>query len=306
MAVRDNTITKANTVAALDQDMVENFTHEFDRFAEIIGLFSVETVAAGTALYQYTVTGSLDNTSSGDDGTSGTGYVEGDFVKRSKYTVTKDAIGEVTFIPYAKQTTAQAILKGGFENAVARTDRKALQEMRSAILTDFFTALNASGITTTSPASGADDWSLQQTLAYTAATLGDVMETAGDEGDAVYFVNRQDAAAYLGKANITTQDTFGMTYLADFLGVKNVLLTNKVASGSVFATPVENIHVYGIDFGTLGASGLDYETDAMGLIGVHHEAEYNFASADTHLVRAATFLPEIKTFIVKGGMSHIA
>ncbi|MBQ9003111.1 MAG: hypothetical protein IJ087_14770 [Eggerthellaceae bacterium] len=238
MAANANIIKKADTVAALDQEMVEAFTHEFDRFAEIIGLFGVDTVAAGTALYQYKITGSLDNTSTGNDGTSGTGYVEGDFVKRSKYVLQKNPIGEVAFVPSAK--------------------------------------------------------------------LGDVMETAGDEGDAVYFVNRQDAAAYLGNANVSTQETFGMTYLADFLGVKNVLLTNKVAAGTVFATPIENIHVYGIDFSTLDASGLAYETDAMGLIGVHHEPEYNFASADTHLVRAATFVPEIVTFIVKGAMTPAA
>ena len=305
MAANANIIKKADTVAALDQEMVEAFTHEFDRFAEIIGLFGVDTVAAGTALYQYKITGSLDNTSTGNDGTSGTGYVEGDFVKRSKYVLQKNPIGEVAFVPYAKQTTAQAILKGGFENAVLRTDRKALQEMRSAILADFFAALNATGISTAAPATGST-WNLQQTLAFTSAKLGDVMETAGDEGDAVYFVNRQDAAAYLGNANVSTQETFGMTYLADFLGVKNVLLTNKVAAGTVFATPIENIHVYGIDFSTLDASGLAYETDAMGLIGVHHEPEYNFASADTHLVRAATFVPEIVTFIVKGAMTPAA
>ena len=97
-----------------------------------------------------------------------------------------------------------------------------------------------------------------------------------------------------------------MTYLADFLGVKNVLLTNKVSSGLVFATPVENIHVYGIDFATLADTGLDYETDEFGLIGVKHAPERNYASVDTHLCRAATFVPEILTFIVKGSMQPIA
>lgn len=305
MAEYANTIKKADTVAALDLEVVENFRHEFDKLAEIVGLFGVETVAAGTALYQYAITGSLDNTSTGNDGTSGTGYAEGDFIKRSKYVLTKSSVGEVKFVPYAKQTTAQAILKGGFENAVLRTDRKAIQEMRSAIMGDFFTALNATGISTASPATGST-WNLQQTLAYTSAKLGDVMETAGDEGDAIYFVNRQDAAAYLASASVSTQDTFGMTYLADFLGVKNVMLTNKVSSGLVFATPIENIHVYGIDFSTLGDTGLEYESDDLGLIGVHHAPEYNYASADTFLVRAATFMPEIVTFIVKGSMQPLA
>lgn len=304
MAVNANTIKKADVVAAMDAELVESFAHDYTQFATLLGLFEVETVAAGTALYQYKITGQLDNTGTGDAGTSGTGYVEGDFVKRSYYKLEKDPIGEVAFVPYVKQTTAAAILKGGFENAIMRTDRRAVNEMRSAIMSDFFTALNATGISTASPAAGGS-WGLQEVLAYTSAKLGDVMENAGDEGSAVYFVNRQDAAKYLAEANITTQDAFGMTYLSDFLGVRNVILTNKVTAGLVFATPVENIHVYGIDFSTLADTGLDYETDASGLIGVKHTPERNYVSVDTNLARAATFVPEIVTFIVKGSMTPL-
>lgn len=335
MTAYDNIITTADTVEALNQEFIKNFRGEYDRFEEILGLFPVEVRKAGSALYQYAVSGSLNDgefeatsdqavvtgktyyTRSGSAGAyvytkvdspktasiasyyeltaaSGKHYVEGDFIARSKYVLTKTPIGEIEFAPYAKQTTAQAILKGGFENAVLRTDRKMLQQVRAAILADFFAFL-ANG---TGTATGAG---LQAALAMADAALGDSMETNGDEpGAIVHFVNRQDAAAYLGSAEITTQTAFGLTYLKSFLGVENVLLTNKVASGNLVVTPVENIHIYGLDFAELGDAGLSYVSDSLGLIGVHHAADYDYASAETYVVRGATFLPEITDYIVKG------
>ena len=346
MAIIPNTQTSADVVKSLDKEFIRNFQEEYDRFSEFLGLYSVETVAAGTALYQYAVSGSLNDgefaltsdsalvtgktyyTRSGSAGayvytkvaspdvtdiatyyelvaSSGIHYVEGDFIARSKYSLTKTQIGEVEFFPYAKQTTAQAILKAGFEKSVLRTDRKAQQQLRAAIISDFFAPL-ANGTSVTSPASGST-WNLQQVLAYTAAKLGDVMESAFEEpGDVVTFVNRQDAAAYLGTATITTQDAFGLTYLESFLGTPNVVLTNKVSAGTVYATPVDNIHIYGLDFGSLNSAGLSYATNDMGLVGVHHEPDYNYGSAETFLVRGAKFIPEVTDFIVKGSTTHVA
>ena len=303
MAVNTNTSTSADMVTSLDIEFVQNFNEEYERFAEILGLFDVETRAAGSALYQFKVTGSLvDGTAT--DGSSGTGYTEGDFITRSKYTVDKELIGEVEFYPYAKQTTAQAILKAGYEKAILRTDRKAQQQLRAAILTDFF-ALLGNGTSTAAPDSG--EWTLQQMLAFMDAKLGDVLEANFEEGcEIAHFVNRQDAAAYLGNATIVTQEAFGMTYLESFLGIQNVILTNKVEAGTAFATPVENIHVYGLDFGALGSAGLTYETNDMGLVGVHHEPDYDHGSAETYLVRGAKFIPEITDFIVKGSTTPAA
>lgn len=302
MAVHNNTATSSDVVAAMDIEFIENFTQDYNRLAELVGLFGVDTMAAGTALYQYAVRGSLVNGSAAD-GTSGTSYTEGDFITRSKYSLTRTPIGEVAFIPYAKQTTAQAILKAGFEKAVLRTDRKAQQQLRAAIMADFFSLL-ANGTTIASPESGT--WNLQEVLAYTSAKLGDALETNDDEGgDIVHFINRQDAAAYLARAPITTQDAFGMTFLESFLGVENVFLTSKIASGTVYATPIENIHVYGLDFGSLGQAGLTYETNDLGLVGVHHEGDYDHGSAETYLVRGAKFVPEITDYIAKGSMTPV-
>ena len=61
MAVPTNIITSQDIDAALSQEFVMNFQHDFDLLAELLGVFGVETRAAGTALYQLSVSGSLNN-----------------------------------------------------------------------------------------------------------------------------------------------------------------------------------------------------------------------------------------------------
>ena len=284
MAALTNTITAADIAKSQDIEMLTNFNGEMDRLTEILGLFDPEIVAAGTAMFQYTVTGSLNTTP----------VTEGDEVPLSKYTVTPTQLDPITIKPYRKLTTAQAILKGGYENAIAKTDKKMIGQVRSGILTDFFTFLGNG----TGTATGAGP---QATLAQVTAKIQDETEKNDDfSGSIVYFVNPYDIADYLASAQVTTQTVFGMTYIQSFLGVENIMVTNKVTAKTVYATPVENIHIYGIDFSTLGDAGLAYTTQDGSLIGVHHEGAYNRTSSETYVLSGALFLPEYKNYIVKG------
>jgi len=331
-----NTITTADVAAGLDKEFVANFDHELNQLAEILGIVDPEIMAAGTALYQYRVTGSLNNgeyalttdeevvtgktyyTRSGSEGayvytkvdspstasiasyyelvaSSGTSYIEGDLVALSKYTVEKVPVGDTSFLPYRKVTTAQAIAKTGVVNAVLKTDRKMVNQVRAAIIDYFFSRLDATGIGT------ATGVTLQAALAQSEATLNDALERNNDSAERIiHFVNRFDIADYLATAQITTQTLYGMTYLEDFLGISNVFVTSKIAQGTVFATPAENLHLYGIDFGALGEAGLEYEVSDSGLIGVHHDPKHNRTSVETNVLSGAYLLPEVLDFIVKG------
>lgn len=284
MAALTNTITAADIAKSQDIEMLTNFNGELNRLTETLGLFDPEIVAAGTAMFQYTVAGSLNTDP----------VAEGDEVPLSKYTVTPAQLDPITVKPYRKLTTAQAILKGGYENAIAKTDRKMVGQVRNGILTDFFTLLGKG----TGTATGAG---LQATLAQATAKIQDETEKNDDfSGSIVYFVNPYDIADYLSNAQVTTQTVFGMTYIQSFLGVENIMVTNKVTANTVYATPVENIHVYGVDFSTLGDAGLAYTTMDGSLIGVHHEGAYNRTSSETYVLSGALFLPEYKNYIVKG------
>ena len=302
MPAPKNSVTTKEMNVALDQELVKAFGGEYDRLAEILGIFSVETVAAGTALYQTEVTGALNDAADADSGTSsGAAYVEGEEVALSQYTAKKTPVAVARPKPYRKLTTAEAILKSGYDVAVLRTDRKMLSNLRNAVLDEFFEFL----ATGTGSAAGA---TLQATLANVDATLGNSMETNGDSdaGGVVHFVNRLDAAEYIGAAPITTQTAFGMTYLQTFLGIQNVFLTSKVAKGTVIATPAENVHAYGVDFGALAQGGLSYATSSNGLVGVAHTPAYDRVSAETHVLSGLTLFPEVTDYIVKGAVGPAA
>lgn len=348
MAVIPNTIESKDVIEAVIDEYVEKYQGEYTDFEKTLGLFGVETVNAGTALYKYVVTGHLADTAidpgtvqyqkttdtevvdgktyytKGSDGTytavvsptkaglgdyyvayasvgssSGKSYVEGDLITRTHYKVEKVPLGEVNFIPYAATVTAQAIQRGGIQNAVARVVREMYKQLRSDSVTDLFDKLSAFDGTAVAPESGT--WNLQQLLAHTDEALFNTLETYGEsDTDIVHFVNRSDAYGYLADATITTQDLFGLTYLENFLGVNKVFLTNRIPSGTVVATPVANIKVYGIDFSTVASAGLTYQTDSYGLIGFAYDKDLDHAGIGIYPVRSMTVIPEKEQFVVKG------
>lgn len=290
MAALDKTITTQDVVTALDVEFSANFDHEVNQLMEILGIFAPEIVRAGTAMYQYKVSGELNDAT----------VAEGDETPLSNYKVTKEPIGEFQIHPYRKLTTAQAILKSGFDNAVRKTDTKMVRDIRAKILNEFFDFLDEG----TGTATGAG---LQAAIAKAEAELGNALEDNNDSAERIiHFVNRDDIADYLGEAQITTQTLFGMTYIQNFLGVENIFVTNKVEAGTIYVTPAENIHIYGVDFAGLDTAGITYEVQENSLIGVHHEPNYGRTSAETFALTGATFLPEIKDFIIKGTITPAA
>lgn len=73
MATIANTSDSAALNAALDQEFVKNFQGDATRLMEILGIFGVETVAAGTALKMLKVTGALNNSKTDASKSSDTG-----------------------------------------------------------------------------------------------------------------------------------------------------------------------------------------------------------------------------------------
>lgn len=302
MTVPNNITTTNDIDAALSQELVLNFQQDYDKLAEILGIFNVETMAAGTALFALLVHGELNNNAPSEQhpeyGSSGSGYVEGDLVALSKYTAQKEFVDVVKIRPYRKMTSADAILANGYERAVLRTDKQMLSQVRRAIISDFIDWYSDNS-TAYAPTGGIAG--LQEAIASTGAYLMAEMENNGDATDAplVYFVNRMDVAAYLANANITTQTAFGMTYMQDFLGAQNVLATTLVSSGNIYVTSSDNIHAYGVDFGELSRGGLNYVTDASGLIGVAHRGAYDHVSAETNIASGLSLFPEVADYNIK-------
>lgn len=282
MAVIPNTVLTSDVASALNVEYAKRFDGEVNALARILGIVSPEVMAAGTTLYQVTVTGSLNEDP----------RAEGDEVPLSKYGTTIENMDSLTPKVYRKLTTGESILKAGLVNSVTREDNKMRKDVRNNIVGDFFTGLyNGTGT-----ASGTG---LQGALAQADAVLQDAMETNNDSaGRVVHFVNTFDIADYLGKANITTQTVFGMTYLENFLGIENVFVTNRVAKKSIIVTPSENLHLYTVDFASLAAAGLAYQMLDGGFIGVHHEPAYNRFGVVTNVATACKFYAEVLNYIV--------
>lgn len=290
MPAPTNTITTEQMIAGLDREMVRNFEQENSRLMELLGLVSVEVLPANTTLVQYKVTGALST----ED------RAEGEEVPLSQYKLEKVAFDTFTPKPYRKVTTAESILKSGYVNAVINTDDKMVKQVRADRLSDFFTGL-AKG---TGTATGT---TLQAVLAQVDAKLEDTLEANGDSADRIiHFVNRFDIADYLSTANVTTQTAYGMTYIQSFLGVNDIFVTSKVAKGTVWATPNDNIHIYSTDFSELSNGGLTYTTSDSGLIGVSHNAKYDHVSAETNVLSGMMMLPEMLDYIVKGTIAPAA
>lgn len=309
MGVPANLTDAAALNVAFDKEFVKNFKGESDRLAEILGIFNPEVKPVGTVLKMLKVTGTLNNaktdatTTLPGEGTfslgssSGTAYVEGDEVSLSKFNAALEPVGEIKLKPYRKMTSIHAVDKAGVANSVLATDRKMLSLVRADIVKDFFALLgNGTG---TASAKG-----LQLAAATTDAKLADALEKNGDATQRIiHFVSREDAAVYLGAAPITTQTVFGMTYLQNFLGMTDVFLTSQCAKGTMYATPVENIHILGADFGAYAAAGLPYETSSNGLIGVAHTPAYDHVSVETNVLTGMLLFPEVKDYIYKTTIS---
>lgn len=309
MGVPANLTDAAALNASFDKEFVKNFQGESDRLAEILGIFAPEIKPAGTALKMLKVTGELNNaktdatTTLPGTGTfalgssSGSKYVEGDEVALSKFNASLEAVGEIKLKPYRKMTSIHGVDKAGVANAVLATDSKMLSMVRADVVKDFFTLLGTG--TGSASAKG-----LQLAAATTDAKLADALEKNGDATQRIiHFVSREDAAAYLGAAPITTQNVFGMTYLQNFLGMTDVFLTSQCAKGTMYATPVENIHIFGADFGAYAAAGLPYETSSNGLIGVAHTPAYDHVSVETNVLTGMLLFPEVKDYIYKTTIS---
>ena len=311
MGVPANLTDAAALNASFDKEFVKNFQGESDRLAEILGIFSPEIKPVGTVLKMLKVTGNLVNTKTDPTKaeatgaitlghSSGSAYVEGDEVSLSKFNASLEAVGEIKLKPYRKMTSIKAVDKAGVVNSVMATDRKMLSLVRADIVKDFFALLETG--TGEAIAKG-----LQLAAATVDAKLGDTLEKNGDASNRIiHFISREDAAAYLGAAPITTQSVFGMTYLQNFLGMTDVFLTSQVQKGKMYATPVENIHIFGADFGAYAAAGLPYETSSNGLIGVAHTPAYDHVSVETNVLTGMLLFPEVKDYIIKGTITPAA
>ncbi len=282
MAVENNTIMQADLARVRMVDFNLQFTGSLRKLIEALGVTRKIAVQEGAALKMLTVTGTLES-----------GAVnEGDLIPLSKYETVETPVGEVKLNKWRKATTAEAILKGGYDQAVGATTDKMVKDIQKTIRTGLFDFMATGSATATG--SG-----LQAALANGWGKLSVLFED--DAVETVYFLNPMDVADYLGTAQVTMQTAFGMTYIENFLGLGTVFLNSSVPQGKYYATAKENIVMYFVNVGSgdIRAS-FNLTTDELGYIGINEYPDNDTARVLNLVMSGVTFFPERKDGIVVG------
>lgn len=276
-----NLIKKADLARAREIDFTYRFGESIASLIEALGITRKIPKQANTTLKAYKATGTLE------DGN----VAEGDTIPLSKYKTEPVTFAEITLKKWRKATSAEAIISGGFDQAVTKTTDRMMRDVQNGIRADFFTFL----ATGTGTASGDG---FQEALANAWGQLQVKYEDNAIE--AVYFINPLDIADYLGTAQITTQTAFGMTYIQNFLGLGTVIMNASVPQGTFYATAKENIVLYyipvnGADLGEAFA----FTSDETGYIGIHEEPDYtNMTASDTVVSGMVLFAERLDGIVV--------
>lgn len=282
MAAETNTIMQADLARVRMVDFNYQFTGSLRKLLETLGITRKIAVQEGAALKALKVTGTLQS-----------GVVaEGELIPLSKYQTEEVPMGEVVLHKWRKATTAEAILKGGYDQAVGATTDKMVKDIQKTIRTNLFTFMG----TGTGTATGA---TLQVALANAWGKLAVLFED--DAVETVYFLNPMDVSDYLGTAQVTMQTAFGMNYIENFLGLGTVFLNSSVPEGKFYATAKENIVMYFVNVaaGDIKAA-FELTTDETGYIGVNEYPDKDTARVMDLVMSGVTFFPERIDGIVVG------
>ena len=257
-------IKNADLARVREQEFVYMFVGSLKKFLEAMSVTRKIAKQAGYALKAYKAVGTLE------DGN----VAEGDVIPLSKYETEPVEFGEITLKKWRKATSAEAIIEKGYDQAVTMTTDRMLSDVQKQIRNDFFAFLGEG----TTEASGA---TFQAALAQAWGKLQVLFED--DSVSSVHFMNPMDVADYLGTAQITMQNVFGMKYVEDFMGLGRTFFNSKVPKGKIYSTAMENLIVYfvavnGADLG----EAFDFTSDETGFIGIHEVPDYtNMTASDT-------------------------
>jgi hypothetical protein len=281
MAAETNTIMQGDVVTRV-ADFNIQFVEGLKKLTEALGITRKIPVQEGATLKQVVVTGTLE------DGN----VAEGELIPLSKYETEEVAVGEVKLNKWRKGTTAEAILKGGYDQAVGATTDKMVKDIQKGIRGDLFTFMATGSGTATGNG-------LQAALANAWGKLAVLFDD--DAVESAYFLNPMDVADYLGSAQVTMQTAFGMTYIENFLGLGDVFLNSNVPEGKFYATAKENIVMYYVNVATSElARAFGLTTDETGYIGINEYPDKDTARVMDLVMSGITFFPERKDGIVVG------
>lgn len=289
MAALTNLTTKADiATTARIITFLTRFNDDWAGLRDLYGVTRPIRRAPGSVLKSKSATVNL---------ASGT-VTEGDVIPFSKASVTETPYGTISIEKYAKSVSLEAIDGHGYEDSILRTDLEFRRQLISQVQNKFYNYIQ------TGTLNGTAKPDFQKAAAEAEGLVRNKWDSM-DRGltEIVGFANIMDAYDYLGAAQITTQNAFGLTYLQDFIGISRLFLSSRIPSGKIFATPVENISLYYVDpaDSDFARAGLQYTTmgdvlpgteGVQNLIGFHVEGDYTRATSNSYAIMGMTLFAE--------------
>lgn len=284
--VEVNTTTSTDVDPVISIDHVNRLTDSIKTLQTVLGITSMKPMAAGTQVKRYKTTVTK----------GGKQPAEGDVIPLTK--VERKPLAPLTLElnTYRKLTTAQAIQKTGTAVALNETDDALVKEVQKEVRNAFFTTITGEGFT--AAAGGA---TLQKAAAQAWGSLSVYFEDK--DVTPVFFLNPLDVADYLGAAAITTQTAAGISYLENFLGMGNAIITPRVTKGNVFATVSENLNGVYVAQGGDVSDAFDMTYDESGMVGMTHSRVDERASIQTLVMTGVLFYTEDAAGVVKSEIS---
>lgn len=277
------TITTQDIAPEISIDLAYGLKDSVRKLREALGVTSMRRMESGSTIKVYKTTKVNTPAQVG----------EGEVVPLTKFQRTLAQTINVVLKKYRKSTSGEAIQTDGFNHSVNETDQKMISEIGKEIKQGFFATINAG---TGTAAAGA---TLQAAASQLWAAIQAGFEDIEVEGQTVFFVNPLDAAAYLGSAQITVQEAFGLQYIKNFLGMGTLIISKEIAQGKPVATVSDNLKgAYVAADGELSVFG--YSFDDTGLIGVNHSVASDRVSIDTNAISGVKFYAEDLALVFKG------
>lgn len=277
------TVTTDYAVTAREIDFVTRFAKNWEALREILGIVRPIEKAAGTKLTSY----EAQMKSAALQGGSSVG--EGEEIPYTEFEVVPKAYADITLEKYAKAVSIESVAKWGATVAVQKTDDAFLNELQSNVMDRFYTFLLTGSLKRT-------ETTFQKAIAMSIGTVKDKFKKMHrDMTGVVTFVNTLDAYEYLGAAELTVQNAFGIEYIKNFLGAQTLILSSEIPSGKVISTPIENIDLYYINPASadFAALGLNYTTDGeTNLVGFHANGDYSHAVGESFALMGMTLWAE--------------
>lgn len=284
MAAPENLIKKStigNAVEIRKIDFVTQFERNWESLREILGIMRPIKKAPGTALTAYKV--------EMDELQGGASVGEGEDIPFTSATFTPVNFGNLTVEKYAKAVSLEAVEKYGAAVAVDKTDEAFRNELQDTVVGRFYTFAQTGSLAVTAT-------NFQQAIALSIGAVKDKFKKMHKDARSVtVFVNTLDVYTYLGAANITVQNAFGLDYIKNFMGADTVILSSEIAPGKVIAIPTNNIVLYYVDpsdpeFAKLG---LNYTVSGeTNLIGFGVDGNYKNATGEAYAVMGMTMFAE--------------